>query len=171
MTDAIRPEPKRRRLKGAKLAELRTLMKRLEGVQVARNRAREDVLDARDLFPDQPNWKTGHVYDAGIKIADREIIGRLDPSEVAADRKFMREMEEIDLEIGDLLWLCADRLGCMPKDIDVTSGEIKGGLVEGIDPDEPQDEPAEDAGDELPDAPAEPAVEGEGPLPFPTKSA
>lgn len=148
MQDEVKPiteqKQKRRRLKGAKLADLRTLMKRLQRAQNSRSKAREDILDARDLFPDQPNWNNGKVYDANEKIEDRVVIGRLSPAEVSADRRFTREMEQIDSEIGDLLWFCAERLGCMPLDIDPQSGEIKGGPVDGIDPDV-MPEPAEDA--------------------------
>jgi hypothetical protein len=127
-------ETKRRRLKGLALGNLRKLMKKLERAVKDMTNAREEIIDKRGLFMDQVNWSSGIIFDAAEKVEDREPIGRLEPEESKAERDARREVDRIDGLVGDLKWDYAGRLGCLPQDIDPSSGEIKGTKVDGVDP-------------------------------------
>jgi hypothetical protein len=127
-------ETKRRRLKGRALGNLRKLMKKLEGKVKELTNVREEIIDARGLFMDQVNWSNGVIFDASEKVEDREPIGRLEPEESKAERDARKEVDRVDGLVGDMKWDYAGRLGCLPQDIDPSSGEIKGTQVDGVDP-------------------------------------
>lgn len=155
MTEEKKPEERRRRLKGKALGDLRSTMKRFERAVKGLNRKREDILDAHDAFKGQVNWNTGVIYDVDEKDAEgatpeeraknRIPIGHISKEEEKAQRKLVREVEDIDSEIGDLKWELAGKLGCLPEDIDLSSGQIKGTPVDHIDPDAPSEEPKAEA--------------------------
>ncbi len=182
MPEEKKKETRRRRLKGKALGELRARMKGLERAVKAMQTKRDDILDAHDAFRDQVNWNTGIIYDVGEKKpdgrglqaptgeaedkgkpSDRVPIGRITKEEEKAERACRREVEHLDSEIGDLKWELAEKLGCMPNDIDTTTGEITGTPVIQIDPDDTQ--PMEVAAAEDADP------EGDVPLSMGTASA
>lgn len=144
MPEEKKPEARRRRLKGQKLGELRAMMKKLERAVKSLNGCRDDILDAHGAFSDQINWATGTIYDVGEKVEDRTKIGRITKEEETRERQLRREVESIDGEIGDLKWELAEKLGCLPGDIDPMSGQITGTPVDGVDPDAPEEESQED---------------------------
>lgn len=143
ITDVPAPEsPKRRRLKGTALGELRVAVKRLRTAHKRLNSKREELLDGLDLNLDQvPNWLTGSIYDL-VPKDEREagetfvpmVIGHLNAETRAAQRPLANEVDQADGELTDLLERIADRLGCMPADIDANTGEVRGEPVDGLDP-------------------------------------
>lgn len=163
-------EVRRKRLKGQALGELRAAMKKLERTVKSLNRKREDIQDAHDVFTGQVHWVNCSIYDRDLTPADvdakgnikpecdREVIGKITKDEEKSQREIVREIEGLNEEVADLKWLFAERLSCLPKDIDPTSGEITGTPVDGVDPykeqpepePEPDDEPAPDDGEGTP---------------------
>ena len=148
-TDVLNPDApaapeksKRRRLKGNALGELRVAVKRLRTAHKHLTTKREELLDAQNLNLDQvPNWSTGAIFDlvpkdekdAGEKFRPT-VIGHLNAETRAAQRGLVAEVEQADGELSDLLERLAERLGCMPADIDANTGELRGEAIEGVDP-------------------------------------
>lgn len=166
-------ERRRKRLKGKGLADLRAAVKCLERAVKSLNGKREEILDAHDAFQDQINWNTGWLYDQSSvidkKIVWGERIGRIDKSEDTAQKQLRRAMETADSDVTEVLWELARKLGCMPKDIDPASGEIKGTPVDVFDADSAEDvalfrgEAEEEAPEDDVETPAGPA---DDPIPF-----
>jgi hypothetical protein len=153
MSEAKKPKQakdgKRRRLKGKALGELRQAVKRAEKCQRALLRKREEILDDQDVAMDQvPNWNTRTIFDVIPKEHNGDVpedwkpvpIGHIPVSCTQQQRTEERELEQANEELDDKVHEIAERIGCMPLDINIHSGQITGGAVVGVDTEAPEDE-------------------------------
>ena len=152
MADEPAKAPRRKRLKGKALGELRTGMKVLEKAVNCLNKERDRILDEHNIFKDQVNWNSGIIFDADLKIEDRVPIDRLTKDEIKEQRPLVAEVDSKTSEVGDLIWRLCDKLGCIPGDLSTSTGEITGTPVDHVDPydETPQAEvktPSPDAAD------------------------
>ncbi len=109
-------------------------MKDLEKAAKALNNKREEIADKQGLYLDQINWSTGMIFDADVKITDRVAIGRIPRELLKEQREMVHAITALDEKVGELKWNFAEKLSCLPADIDPQTGEVKGDLVEGVDP-------------------------------------
>jgi len=141
---AEKTPPRRRRLKGKALGELRTAFKRYKRTVRDRDNKREELLDEQDLNMDQvPDWKSGVVFDTipqqqdghEPSAHDKPVpIGHITKESRAAQRPLVAEVEQAYGELEDLIERLAEKLSCMPRDINVETGQITGEPVIGVDP-------------------------------------
>jgi hypothetical protein len=160
---AEQPEAPRRKLQGVALGELRVAMHKLGQATQELNEIRDTILDAHHAFRDQLDWSTGLIYDAQADASnERQRIGRITTDEDRKQRAAIAAVRTRDLAVTDLRTRFADRLGCMPSDIDPQSGEVTGGPIEGVDP----YAPAQQAGT-TPESPASSDVADAAPAEHP----
>lgn len=164
---------KRRRLKGKALGDLRQAVKNAEKCQRALMRKREDLLDAQNIAMDQvPNWQTRTIFDVIPKDHNGEIpedwkpiaIGYIPVETAQAQRAEERNLEKANDELDDAVHEIAEKIGCMPRDIDIYSGQITGGAVVGVDSEAPEEEIAALMDFEATDADETPKVDPNDPF-------
>ena len=122
-------EKKQRRIQGDAFWKLMAKLKTIKKAQEDLVEWQQEKAEESGVYTDLINWNTGAIFSDTAEIVNGsirngQIVGRLDRAIITEHREKIKQLNEIDAELGEYRDQLAKQLHVWPDQIDIKTGKI-----------------------------------------------